>query len=185
MLTDISALTDLNNKFNAYLKDSNIEIGMFFFAYKCNSNLKLTKWMIPIVLPQVSICPSKCSKRVHGRWDLRRWYHLPFRKNSKNPFEWWAHKSSQFCDVICSPQYINFQFENFYHLNFSGRKLTWLHHLYHGELKLSYLKKPYIITMQTYQMAMLLLFESVDVMTCKDIQVMLDTVSRIPCFEYT
>lgn len=63
------------------------------------------------------------------------------------------------------------QFENFYHINFSGRKLTWLHHLCHGELKLSYLKKPYIITMQTYQMAILLLFESVDEMTCKDIQV--------------
>lgn len=64
-----------------------------------------------------------------------------------------------------------FQFENFYHTNFSGRKLTWLHHLCHGELKLTYLKKAYIITMQTYQMAMLLLFENVDVMSCKDIQV--------------
>lgn len=64
-----------------------------------------------------------------------------------------------------------FQFENFYHVNFSGRKLTWLHHLCHGELKLTYLKKPYIITMQTYQMAILLLFEGVDMMTSKEIQV--------------
>lgn len=63
------------------------------------------------------------------------------------------------------------QFENFYHVNFSGRKLTWLHHLCHGELKLTYLKKPYIITMQTYQMAILLLFEGVDVMSSKEIQV--------------
>lgn len=62
------------------------------------------------------------------------------------------------------------QFETFYHINFSGRKLTWLHHLCHGELKVSYLKKPYIITMQTYQMAMLLLFETVDTMTCKEMQ---------------
>lgn len=62
------------------------------------------------------------------------------------------------------------QFEKFYHASFSGRKLTWLHHLCHGELKVTYLKKPYIITMQTYQMAMLLLFETVDVMTCKDMQ---------------
>lgn len=61
-------------------------------------------------------------------------------------------------------------FEEFYHINFSGRKLTWLHHLCHGEIKVSYLRKTYIITMQTYQMAMLLLFESVDTMTCKDIQ---------------
>lgn len=61
-------------------------------------------------------------------------------------------------------------FENFYHVSFSGRKLTWLHHLCHSELKLSYLKKSYIITMQTYQMAMLLLFETCDTLTCKEIQ---------------
>lgn len=61
-------------------------------------------------------------------------------------------------------------FENFYHTSFSGRKLAWLHHLCHGELKMSYLKKSYIVTMQTYQMAMLLLFESCDSLTCKEIQ---------------
>ena len=62
------------------------------------------------------------------------------------------------------------QFEDFYHNSFSGRKLTWLHHMCHGELKLSFLKKTYIVTMQTYQMAMLLLFESCDSLTCKEIQ---------------
>lgn len=61
-------------------------------------------------------------------------------------------------------------FEAFYHKSFNGRKLTWLHHMCHGELKLGYLKKTYIVTMQTYQMAMLLLFESCDSLTCKDIQ---------------
>lgn len=65
-------------------------------------------------------------------------------------------------------------FETFYHENFNGRKLTWLHYLCQGELKLSYLKKPYIITMQTYQMAILLLFENVDAMSCKEIQVSVD-----------
>lgn len=43
----------------------------------------------------------------------------------------------------------------------------------HGELKLGFLKKTYIVTMQTYQMAMLLLFESCDSMTCKEIQITL------------
>lgn len=61
-------------------------------------------------------------------------------------------------------------FENFYHTSFSGRKLAWLHHLCHGELKVSYLKKSYIVTMQTYQMAMLLLFENCDSLSGKDIQ---------------
>ncbi|XP_055599572.1 cullin-2 [Uranotaenia lowii] len=61
-------------------------------------------------------------------------------------------------------------FENFYHVNFSGRKLSWLHHLCHGELKITFANRNYIITMQTYQMAILLLFETVDHMGYKDIQ---------------
>jgi cullin 2 len=59
-------------------------------------------------------------------------------------------------------------FESFYHAQFSGRKLTWLHHLCQGELKLNYLKKPYLVTVQTYQMALLLLFEHCDSISCKE-----------------
>ncbi|XP_054741948.1 cullin-2 isoform X1 [Anastrepha obliqua] len=69
-------------------------------------------------------------------------------------------------------------FETFYHNSFNGRKLTWLHHMCNGELKLGYLKKTYIVTMQTYQMAMLLLFESCDSLTCKDIQTTLQLNSE-------
>lgn len=54
------------------------------------------------------------------------------------------------------------RFEEFYRDHFNGRKLSWLHHLSTAELKLNYLKKTYIITMQTFQMAILLMFESVD-----------------------
>nr|CAG4646060.1 EOG090X01NX [Macrothrix elegans] len=61
------------------------------------------------------------------------------------------------------------RFEEFYHDQFNGRKLAWLHHLSQGELKLNYLKKPYIITMQTFQMAMLLMFENVNSITCKEL----------------
>lgn len=61
-------------------------------------------------------------------------------------------------------------FETFYNMKFSGRKLSWLHHLCHGELKVSLAKKSYLITMQTYQMAMLLLFETCDTLSCKDIK---------------
>ncbi|XP_046838772.1 cullin-2 [Vespa velutina] len=59
-------------------------------------------------------------------------------------------------------------FESFYHAQFSGRKLTWLHHLCQGELKFNYLKKPYLVTLQTYQMALLLLFEHCDSIQCKE-----------------
>jgi cullin 2 len=62
------------------------------------------------------------------------------------------------------------KFEAFYNTSFSGRKLTWLHHLCAGELKVLLAKKSYLITMQTYQMAMLLLFESCDTMMCKDVR---------------
>lgn len=53
-------------------------------------------------------------------------------------------------------------FEDFYSSRFNGRKLTWLHHLCNAELKLGYLKKSYIVTMSTYQMAILLLYETAD-----------------------
>ncbi|XP_029039032.1 cullin-2 isoform X2 [Osmia bicornis bicornis] len=59
-------------------------------------------------------------------------------------------------------------FEAFYRAQFSGRKLTWLHYLCQGELKFNYLKKPYLVTVQTYQMALLLLFEHCDSMQCKE-----------------
>lgn len=61
-------------------------------------------------------------------------------------------------------------FESFYNMKFSGRKLSWLHHLCHGELKVSLAKKSYLITMQTYQMAMLLLFEACDTLSCSEIK---------------
>ncbi|XP_055644695.1 cullin-2 isoform X2 [Toxorhynchites rutilus septentrionalis] len=62
-------------------------------------------------------------------------------------------------------------FESFYHINFSGRKLTWLHHLCHGELKIVLANnRTYIVTMQTYQMAILLLFETSDSMSYKELQ---------------
>uniref|UniRef100_A0A1B6HVB3 Cullin-2 n=1 Tax=Homalodisca liturata TaxID=320908 RepID=A0A1B6HVB3_9HEMI len=62
------------------------------------------------------------------------------------------------------------KFEIFYHSHFSGRKLTWLHHLCQGELKLGFLKKTYIVTMQTFQMAVLLLFENYDSLSCAEVQ---------------
>lgn len=62
-------------------------------------------------------------------------------------------------------------FEAFYGHMFNGRKLTWLQHLSNGEIKLTYLKKPYIITCTTYQMAILLLFNENEKMSYHDISV--------------
>lgn len=48
--------------------------------------------------------------------------------------------------------------------------MTWLHHLCQAELRLGYLKKSYVVTVQTFQMAILLLFENTNTLTCKEIR---------------
>jgi cullin 2 len=61
------------------------------------------------------------------------------------------------------------EFEDFYRLQFNGRKLTWLNHLSCGELKLKLKDKCYFITMGTFQMAMLLAFQKTDSLTCGEL----------------
>ncbi|GAB6030467.1 Cullin-2 [Chamberlinius hualienensis] len=61
-------------------------------------------------------------------------------------------------------------FETFYNTRYCGRKLTWVHHLCTAEMKLSYLKKPYLVSMGTFQMAILLQFESTNTVSFRDIQ---------------
>ncbi|XP_062517542.1 cullin-2-like [Corticium candelabrum] len=53
-------------------------------------------------------------------------------------------------------------FESFYNTKFNGRKLVWLHHLCNGELRLNYLKKPYTVTVTSYQMGVLLMFNHIE-----------------------
>ena len=62
-------------------------------------------------------------------------------------------------------------FEAFYSKQFSGRKLTWLHHLSNGDVKLGYTTKGYIINMSTTQMAVLLLFDQTDSLSYVELQV--------------
>jgi len=61
-------------------------------------------------------------------------------------------------------------FEAFYSKQFSGRKLTWLHHLSNGDVKLGYTSKNYIINMTTTQMAVLLLFDKSDSLSYSELQ---------------
>jgi len=61
-------------------------------------------------------------------------------------------------------------FETFYGRQFSGRKLTWLHYLSNGDVKLGYTAKNYIINMTTTQMAVLLLFEQSDSLSFSELQ---------------
>ena len=68
-------------------------------------------------------------------------------------------------------------FEKFYAGKFSGRKLTWLHHLSTAEVKMSFPenktslgKKIYSVSMGTYHMAILCMFEASDSLTFKELQ---------------
>ncbi|KAM9308850.1 cullin-2 isoform 2-T2 [Gastrophryne carolinensis] len=61
-------------------------------------------------------------------------------------------------------------FELFYSQNFSGRKLTWLHYLCTGEVKMNYLSKPYVAMVTTYQMAVLLAFNNSENVAYKELQ---------------
>ena len=49
-------------------------------------------------------------------------------------------------------------YESFYAKQFSGRKLTWLYHLSHGDIRLGFLPKTYIITMTTFQVIVRIIF---------------------------
>ena len=62
------------------------------------------------------------------------------------------------------------QFELFYSKMFNGRKLTWLHLCGNTEVKLSCLDKPYIVTMGTIQMALLLSFNTQNTLNVQDLQ---------------
>nr|CDJ94838.1 Cullin and Cullin protein domain containing protein [Haemonchus contortus] len=53
-------------------------------------------------------------------------------------------------------------FEEYYIGAHNGRKLTWLFNMSHGELRLTYLDKPYLISMSVHQMSVLLCFQTKD-----------------------
>lgn len=62
------------------------------------------------------------------------------------------------------------KFESFYHTKYCGRCLSWLHHLALGELKLLYTKKTYLVTMTTFQLIIMMSFESSDSYTLSSLQ---------------
>ncbi|OZJ02668.1 hypothetical protein BZG36_04780 [Bifiguratus adelaidae] len=61
------------------------------------------------------------------------------------------------------------RFTTFYNNHHNGRKLSWLWHLSKGDLRLTYLNKPYELAVSIYQMAILLLFNTNDTLTLQDI----------------
>ncbi|CAO3666159.1 unnamed protein product [Umbelopsis vinacea] len=63
------------------------------------------------------------------------------------------------------------KFEEFYKKKHSGRRLTWLWHLSRGEVKITYLDKPYELSVSLHQMTLILLFNTVNSLTIKEMAV--------------
>jgi len=61
------------------------------------------------------------------------------------------------------------EFTNFYVHIHQGRRLNWLHHLSKGDLKMMYTSKPYEFQATNFQLGILLLFNSTDQLSEKDI----------------
>jgi cullin 1 len=65
-------------------------------------------------------------------------------------------------------------FERFYTQKFDGRKISWLHHLSKGEVKMTYStssKLPYTLQGSGYQIGVLLQFNQIPLFNFKDLQV--------------
>ncbi|GAB5592584.1 hypothetical protein Unana1_07484 [Umbelopsis nana] len=60
------------------------------------------------------------------------------------------------------------KFEEFYKQKHNGRRLTWLWHLSRGEVKVTYLDKPYELSVSLHQMTLVLLFNTVQILSIKD-----------------
>ncbi|KPM06994.1 cullin-2-like protein [Sarcoptes scabiei] len=68
---------------------------------------------------------------------------------------------SSFNIPICFEKAVN-EFENFYLNKFNGRKLNWIFNVSQGEVKFLFTKKTYHVTMNTFQIAIILSFEHSD-----------------------
>ncbi|EYC41774.1 hypothetical protein Y032_0557g3393 [Ancylostoma ceylanicum] len=58
-------------------------------------------------------------------------------------------------------------FEKYYIGAHNGRKLTWLFNMSHGEIRLTYLDKPYLVSMSVYQMSVILCFQDSDTISMR------------------
>ncbi|VDM73838.1 unnamed protein product, partial [Strongylus vulgaris] len=63
------------------------------------------------------------------------------------------------------------EFEKYYIGAHNGRKLTWLFNMSHGELRFTYLDKPYLVSMSVHQMSVILCFQDRDTVPVSDVAV--------------
>eukprot|EP00069_Balaena_mysticetus_P020343 bmy_12850T0 len=162
MYTDMSVSADLNNKFNNFIKnqDTVIDLGISFQIYV----LQAGAWPLTqapsstFAIPQELEKSDQAENHKYSRCQSFPIYHAKGLVNL-------------LIEENAAPlEGKNAQFELFYSQHFSGRKLTWLHYLCTGEVKMNYLGKPYVAMVTTYQMAVLLAFNNSETVSYKELQ---------------
>ncbi|KHJ75212.1 cullin family protein [Oesophagostomum dentatum] len=73
--------------------------------------------------------------------------------------------SSELADKFNKPSIT--EFEKYYIGAHNGRKLTWLFNMSHGELRFTYLDKPYLVSMSVHQMSVILCFQDKDTVSVR------------------
>ncbi|MED6273887.1 Cullin-2 [Characodon lateralis] len=173
MYTDMSVSADLNNKFNNFIKtqETVVDLGISFQIYvlqvcweDSNKPLKERAACVESLVSSY-LLNHTCSGQL--RFSCGTFWHVFTLQAGAWPL---THVPSS---TFAIPQELEKSvqmFELFYNQHFSGRKLTWLHYLCTGEVKMNYLSKPYVAMVTTYQMAVLLAFNNSQTVTYKELQ---------------
>uniref|UniRef100_A0A1I7ZJA8 CULLIN_2 domain-containing protein n=1 Tax=Steinernema glaseri TaxID=37863 RepID=A0A1I7ZJA8_9BILA len=142
MFTDVGLSRDLTERFHKDLDKEHIKLEM-------NMN---------ILVLQAGAWPLQAPSCFNGN-DANS----PQQKNAQNQVP-----------VVSIPpefQVCVDHFEKFYSVSHTGRKLTWLYHMASVEVKLTYLDKPYTITMSIQQLSILNCFATTESLTVERISV--------------
>ncbi|TKR66670.1 hypothetical protein L596_022929 [Steinernema carpocapsae] len=136
MFTDVGLSRDLTDRFNKNLETTNVKLDM---------------QMNTLVL-QAGAWPLQAPSSFTGEQSSSQ------AKNANH---------SAIPLVVVPPEFQTCvdHFEKFYSVSHNGRKLTWLYHMATVEVKLTYLDKPYTVTMSIQQLSIINCFASADSMT--------------------
>ncbi len=168
MFTDISLAEDLNTKFTAFLEREKSQVQCYTYP---------KSWWLTggTFKKNLKMCET------HGFREKKKMFSFLFLPPPQVGLNYFVRVLQQgawpLSQTGLSPLNVPLElertvqaYETFYAKQFSGRKLTWLHHLSNGDVRVGCLSKPYIINMTTFQMAILLLFEKTDSLSCRELR---------------
>ncbi|KAI6656694.1 hypothetical protein LOD99_15999 [Oopsacas minuta] len=110
--------------------------------------------------------------KTHHRHNPTQKFEIDFSIQVLTSGSWPFQSGGDFC----LPQALErpfTRFTQFYNTQYSGRVLTWLHHMSKGEIVTNCYKQKYTLQLSTYQMAFLLLFNELDQICLENIHTQL------------